>query len=208
MTQRRSTEIVGETAAPTDVIEQRLVKRSHLYHVADVDDLYSILRHGIQPSETSHRDTLEAALPEVAKQSNLDVPVDRQACVFLYPRVQQALESVPTTDSPDGWASLVGSQSIIAVDGARVDQPLYIGEFQLISDAIDFQYLAEPDDAMISVSFEDALRRYTATSTPVDSLTALPAFCDEYEMPEVLVQDGIRPEAITGWGSRSVNEQR
>ena len=208
MTQRRSTEIVGETAAPTDVIEQRLVKRSHLYHLADVDDLYSILRHGIQPSETSHRDTVEAALPEVAEQFNLDVPVDRQACVFLYPRVQQALESVPTTDPPDGWASLVGSQSIIAVDGARVDQPLYIGEFQLISDAIDFQYLAEPDDAMISVSFEDALRRYAATLTPLDSLAALPALCDEYETPEVVVEGRIKPEAIIGWESYSATEQR
>lgn len=208
MTQQRPTETEGETAAPTGVIEQRLVKRSHLYHVANVDDLYSILRNGVQPSETSYRDTLEAALPEVAEQFNLDVPVDRQACVFFYPRVQQALEFVPAADSPDSWASLMGSQSVIAVDGARVDQPLYIGEFRLISDAIDFRHLAEPDDTMISESFEDALRRYAATLTPIDSLTDLPALCDEYKLPEVLVEGGIKPEAIAGWESYSATEQK
>lgn len=205
MTQQRFTETVGETAVPTGVIKQRLVKRSHLYHLADVDDLYSILRHGIQPSETSHRDTLEAALPQVAEQFDLDVPVDRQGCVFFYPRIQQALEPVPTTDSPDGWTSLMGSQSVIVVDGAQIDQPLYIGEFRFISDAIDFQYLAEPDDAMISESFEDALRRYAATLTPIDSLAALPTLCDQYDVPEVLVEGGIKPESVVGWETYSAN---
>jgi len=201
MTQQRS----QETAASAGVIEQRLVKRSHLYHLTNVEDLYSILRHGIQPSETSHRDTIEAALPEVAKQFNLNIPVDRQGCVFFYPRIQQALEPVPTTDSPDGWALAMGPQSLVAVDGAQADQPLYIGEFRLISDAIDFQYLVEPDDAMISESFEDALRRYAATLTPIDSLAALPTLCDQYDVPEVLAEGGIGPEAVVGWETYSAN---
>ena len=208
MTQQRSTEMVGETAAPTDVIEQRLVKRSHLYHLADVDDLYSILRHGIQPSKMSHRDTLEAALPEVAKEFNLDVPIDRQACVFLYPCIQQAIEQAPTTDTPDGLASFIGSESIVAVDGAQVGQPLYIGEFRLVSDAIDFQYKDRPDDTMISESFEDALRRYAATLTPIDSLAVLPTLCGQYDVPEVVVEGGIEPDAIVGWETYSAAAQR
>jgi hypothetical protein len=56
---------------------------------------------------------------------------------------------------------------------------------------------------MISESFEDALRRYAATLTPLDSFAALPALCDEYEMPEVVIEGGIKPEATAGWESYS-----
>jgi hypothetical protein len=198
MTQKCSPDVLTDTAASPATAEQRLLKLSHLYHVAYSEDLYSILRRGIQPSETSHRDKLESTLPQVAEQFDLDFPIDRQNCVFFYPRIQQALEQVPTESKSCTWPS---SKEIVVVDGADIDQPMYIGEFRLISDAIDFQYKDKPDDAMISVSFDDALRRYAATLRPVDSLAALPKLCDRYELAEVIIEDGVDPETIVGWES-------
>lgn len=140
MTQKCSPDVLTDTAASPATAKQRLLKLSHLYHVAYSEDLYSILRRGIQPSKTSHRDKLESALPQVAEQFDLDFPINRRNCVFFYPRIQQALRQVPTGSTSD---TLSTSQEIVVVDGAEIDQPLYIGEFRLISDAIVFILIAK-----------------------------------------------------------------
>lgn len=201
MTEEYSSDVSADLVASLEKLEPRLLRRSHLYHMTYTDELYSILRHGIQPSETSHRDSLESALLQVAEKFNLEFPIDRRECVYLYPRIQDALAQLPAEDIQKEHATLYGSQEVVVVNGTETDQPLYIGEFQLISDAIDFQYKDEPDDTMISESFEDALRRYAAGLTTVESLTALPTLCEEYELPEVLVENGLGPEVIVGWES-------
>lgn len=201
MTQKCSPDVLTDIAVSPAAAEQRLLKLSHLYHVAYSEDLYSILQRGIQPNETSPRDKLESALSQIAEQFDLDFPINRRNCVYFYPRIQRALRQVPTGSTSD---TLSRSQEIVVVDGAEIDQPLYIGEFRLISDAIDFKYRDEPDDTMISESFDDALRRYAATLRPVDSLTALPKLCDQYELAEVVIENGVDVETIVGWESFTV----
>ena len=71
-----------------------------------------------------------------------------------------------------------------------------MAEFQLISDAIDFQSLDEPDDVMISESYEDALTRYATSLTEISSLNRIPSLSAHYHTPEVVVEGAISPACI------------
>lgn len=149
----------------------------YLYHTTKQENVRSILRNGIIP-QTSHRDSLEEDIP--------DLPVTRQDCVFLYGEREQAELMVS------------GDRAIIVVDPELISGLLYGGEFRLISDAIDHQYVDEPDFVMISETYEEALHRYSELLVEISNLSLLEEKCESFEFPEILVEGGVDPNAIIG----------
>jgi hypothetical protein len=64
-----------------------------------------------------------------------------------------------TNDNP---SAIHDDRGVVVINGTALQQPLYVGEFTIVGDAIDFQYIDDPDAGMISDSYEEALRRYAA----------------------------------------------
>jgi hypothetical protein len=169
----------------------------YLYHRAPRRVLESITQDGIQPADSTHRDSLEGDLAELTAARDISFPVDRQQCVFLYPSWELAVENL----NQDDGCALSNPEVIVVIDATRIERPLYMGEFQLISDAIDFQYLDEPDDVMISESYEDALTRYATSLTEISSPDSIASLSTQYRRPEVVVEGGISPTCILEYRS-------
>jgi len=164
----------------------------YLYHLAPRRALEAITQEGIQPSDSTHRDSLEADLAEIAAEKDISLPINRQQCGFLYPSLDLAVENL----HPEDGHALSTPEVVVVIDATKIKRPLYIAEFQLISDAIDFQYLEEPDDVMISESYEDALTRYATSLTKIPSLERIEALSDQYCRPEIVVEGSISPACI------------
>ena len=81
----------------------------------------------------------------------------------------------------------------------RISQQLYVAEFGYISDAIDLQYMEEPDAAVTADSYDDALQRYAATLTELDSFQNLHQLTGEFQTPEIVVEGGVKPDRIVEW---------
>jgi hypothetical protein len=176
---------------------------SYFYHVTAIENLAGINRQGIQP-QSSSREGLEADLPEVAADTGIEFQIDRQQCVFFYPLLQPALESARFSkemciDSAHLGGLKCTPEGIAVVDGTRIDSNIYVGDFQLISDAIDLQFMDEPDDAIVSDSYEDALRRYASSFRYLDSFEAIDQLTDEFHFPELVVEGGVSPETVIEW---------
>lgn len=171
-------------------------KNSELYHVTSIENLDAINREGIQPS-SSHRNSLEADLTELAAEAGIELPFDRRDCVFLYPSLSLATEFLRTSN--DDPSPFDHQQGVGVVDGKALQEPLYVGEFQLIGDAIDFQYMDEPDSAMISNSYEEALHQYATSLERLDSFESLDSIARQFQRPEVIVQGGLHADAILEW---------
>ncbi len=166
-----------------------------LYHVASASNLPLILEQGILPADSTHRDDLETELSQIAANHGIDFPLARQDCVFLYPSLDVALRGIDPDTEYD--RNLISHSGILVVDAASIDDNLYMGEFRLISDAIDFQFREKPDEAMISQSFEDALTRYAKSFTEVKQISQIRTISEQFHIPEVVVEGGIDPDAIT-----------
>ncbi|MCD2201591.1 hypothetical protein LPA44_17145 [Halobacterium sp. KA-4] len=164
----------------------------YLYHLAPRRALEAITQEGIQPSDSTHRDSLEAGLAEIAAEKDISLPINRQQCSFLYPSLELAVENLHPADG----RPLSTPEVVVVIDAMKIDRPLYMGEFQLISDAIDFQYLEEPDDVMISESYEDALTRYATSLTEIPSANRIASLSDQYRRPEIIVEGSISPTGI------------
>jgi hypothetical protein len=181
-------------------IDSALQADSYLYHTTSVSNLQSILRNGVQPTTDGHRDGLEHDLTRIAAEHGIEIPITRQDCVFCYASSEQAtrLTQLGTPDS-DEYGGLQSNDAIVVIDGQEIDDDVFVGEFRLISDAIDHQHMPEPDDVMISDSYEDALRRYADTLTRVEPFSSLVDICSDFRLAEVVVENGIPPGAIVGW---------
>lgn len=177
-------------------IDPELRRDQYLYHSTQQDNIQSILQNGIQPSTDSHRDRLEDDLATIAADNEIALPVTRQDCVFFYATPDRAarLTSFETDDSE--MDSLQQTEGIVIINGELITGPVYVGEFKLISDAIDHQYMSEPDDAMISESYTAALRRYATSLTRIESLTGLENVCNDFHLPEVIVENGVSPSTV------------
>ncbi|ATW88253.1 hypothetical protein halTADL_1488 [Halohasta litchfieldiae] len=166
-----------------------------LYHVASATNLPSILEQGILPADSTHRDNLETKLSHIAADHGIEFPVVRQDCVFCYPSIDIALMGIhPDTECDN---SLISHSGIVLVDAASTETNLYMGEFRYISDAIDFQYMVRPDEAMISQSFEDALARYAKSFTEIENISQIENISEQFHTPEVVIEGGVKPSAIT-----------
>lgn len=129
-----------------------------LYHVSVASNLPTIVDDGLRASESTHRDGLETELTDVALTYGIEFPVVRQDCVFLYPRMQDSFVGLEL-DS-EYKTQRFSHDGVVVVDSDRIESDPYLGDFKLMGDAIDFQYLRTPDDAMVSSSRVGALRRY------------------------------------------------
>jgi hypothetical protein len=168
---------------------------SELYHVTPVENLEEILESGIQPQE-SHRNKLEADLGAIAATNGIKFPIERQRCVFLYPTLSAATEQLRFAQ---GESPLFEREAMLVVDGRQLERDLYVGDFDLISDAIDLQHMDEPDEAISAASYEDALRRYASGLEVAPSFEALPQVTSRYTTPEVVVEGSVGPEKIVEW---------
>lgn len=166
-----------------------------LYHVTQAATLPAIVWQGLQQSLESHRDDLEDDLEQVTEDSGRPVPFDRHECVFLFPSTSSAYELLEP-DSAYRRNSLTGHKGIAVVDATAVEADLYLADFQLFSDTIDLQYMQEPDEAIVAKSREDAVRRYAASITSVESPEDLREPPDTLHHPEVVVNGEIPPDAI------------
>ncbi|WP_135807228.1 hypothetical protein [Halorussus marinus] len=169
----------------------------YLYHLAPRQALEAITQEGVQPSDSTHRDSLEADLAAIAAEKDIAFPIDRQECSFLYPSLELAVENL----SPADGRELSIPEIVVVIDATKIERPLYMAEFQFISDAIDFQYLEEPDDVMISESYEDALTKYVTSLAEIPALDRIEPLSEQYYRPEVVVEDGISPACITEYFS-------
>jgi hypothetical protein len=174
----------------------RLTATTHIYHVTGIDNLDSILEHGIQP-RAGHRDKLEADLSTVAAANGIELPIDRCDCVFCYPTLAAATELMEI--SGDAPPPLAQREAIVVIGGAQINQQLYVGEFDYISDAIDLQHMAEPDAAVTAESYDDALQRYATTLKELESFDTLHQLAAEFQTPEIVIEGGIKPDRIIEW---------
>ncbi|WP_435348691.1 hypothetical protein [Haloarchaeobius sp. HRN-SO-5] len=169
---------------------------SQLYHVTGIRNLDAILERGVQP-QAGHRDALEDDLSDVAVANDIDLPIDRSECVFCYPTLAAATELVEPIG--DECPSLSRRKAIVVIEGSRIGRQLYVGEFDYISDAIDLQYMEEPDAAVTAESYDDALHRYAATLTELESFEELDHLTGAFQRPEIVVEGGIEPDRIVEW---------
>lgn len=169
-----------------------LQKNSHIFHYTDVKNIANILQDGIQPRE-SHRDRLEQMLTEVMEAHSLEWSIDRTECVFFYP-------CIPVSFKERGFDldihPLVPKQAIMIIDAGLVDRNWYVGDFKLFSEAIDFQFMSEPDDTMVTESLEEALVQYGESVVEIESFETLPELCNQLYIPEIFTEEAIRSEAI------------
>lgn len=166
-----------------------------LYHVASATNLPSILERGILPADSTHRNGLEAELSRIAENNGIDFPVSRQNCVFFYPSLHTALRGIEPDTEYDN--TLISHSGIVLVDARSIDSNLYIGEFRLISDAIDFQFMEKADEAMISESFEDALVQYARSFTKIEQVSRIKTISEQFHIPEIVIEGGVKPGVIT-----------
>ena len=172
-----------------------LYKDSYVYHYTNVANVAKILERGLQPTST-HRDSLDKELAAISEEYGAEYPINRLECVFFYPWILN-----PSTErrfeTDDDKLTLGNSrEAIVIVNAELVESELYVADFKLFSDAIDFQYMSEPDDAMVSDSKEDALRRYAETTTQVDSFERLDEICSDFHLPEVVIEGAVPTDAI------------
>jgi len=170
-----------------------------VYHGTQSANLRSILRHGVQPSEDEFRSGLESDLQEAASEHDLDFPVARQECVSFYPFKHQMSTFNWVTEEFEEPDAECDRRAAVVVDLEVVSGRVFTGEFDLFSDIIDFQFMDEPDDCMMSESYSDALQQYAESVTEVESMEDLSEACAGFERPEVLVEGGVSPGAISGW---------
>lgn len=167
-----------------------------LFHVTRRKNVPKILEKGVRPTDDGYRQSLENDLSDIARDQGLEFPIKRQDCVFFYPSLGGATElmSPMETDVDDGLSSR--QEGIIVVNSREIKADLFVGEFKLISDAIDFQHMDEPDDAMISESYEQALQRYAASLTQIASFDSLEEVCSRFRIPEVVIEGEVQPGAV------------
>ena len=178
------------------LIDPELRGDRYLYHSTQLDNIHSILRHGIQPSTDGHRDGLEDDLVTIADKHGFDLPISRQDCVFFYVFPDQATRLTSFKSDDTDMHGLNRADGLVVIDGSQISGDMYVGEFQLISDAIDHQYMSEPDDVMISESYNEALRLYAESLTRIESFSELGQVCAPFHLPEVVVENGVAPTVI------------
>lgn len=171
----------------------------YLYHSTASENLYQILKQGISPQGPTHRDTIDSDVHSISKETPSAPIINRGKSVFFYPFLMQAVKLTDIGPSSNSSHAFSRDETIIIVDSQNVDNDIYVGEFDLISDAIDFQHMDEPDDAMISESYSDALQRYVESLIPLKEFTDDIRISDQYETPEIVIQDGVSPHAIIDW---------
>lgn len=176
-------------------MNESLYKESYVYHYTNVSNIAKILESGIQPTST-HRDSLEKELATVAETYSVDYPINRIECVFLYPWILDPSTERRFETDEDGLTLGNSREAIVIVDAEFVESHSYVADFKLFSDAIDFQYMSEPDDVMVSDSKEDALRRYAETTTRIDSFEKLDEICSRFHLPEVIIEGTVPTDAI------------
>lgn len=172
-----------------------LYKESYVYHYTNVANIAKILESGIQPTST-HRDSLDKELATVAETYSVDYPINRLECVFFYPWILDPSTERRFETDEDELTLGNSREAIVIIDAELVESASYVADFKLFSDAIDFQYMSEPDHAMVSDSKEDALRRYAETTTQVDSFERLDEICSRFHLPEVVIEGSVPANAI------------
>jgi hypothetical protein len=167
-----------------------------LYHKTARNNLPAICEQGIRPVGGEHRAHLAEELAVTASENGLLYPIDRQECVFFYPEPTEALQSVRsgTEARATGFGNDV--EVVVVVDIDRIKNDLFVGDFKLFGDIIDFQFMDTPDDAMVTESYDDAVQQYLETLTPVTTHEHLEKLCEGFHLPEVLVEGGVNPDAI------------
>ena len=169
----------------------------HLYHSTTVDRIPIICQEGLQPSEYGHRDSIEDDLRTIAAENETLLPIIRQNCVFCYLSLRTAME-VTAFDKgePDTSPTLCSREGIVVIEADSMQNELYIGDFDLFSDAIDLQFMDEPDHAVKSESYEDALTSYAESLTKLTAFESTDQINDTFHTPEILLENGVSNSRI------------
>ena len=166
----------------------------YIYHKATASILTEIQANGVQPSDSSSRDHHEKNLQRFADEEELTLPITRQNCVFFHPTLDQAVETIPIDDPV--VLKFQRRQVIAIIDLHQVQTVPYVGDFQIFSDIIDLSHMDHPDDAVVSTSYEDALRTYIETLQPLSIFDSPDEIDEQYHLPEVLIEDGVTAAAV------------
>jgi hypothetical protein len=177
-------------------MDENVHPESYIYHMTPLENVSSILAEGVQSRHPRRRENIANDLTSLAAENGIDLPIDRRTCVFCYPTLSQAVSNL-MPKRVDGEPNPFGDpEGIVVIDGEQVAHEMFVGEFKLISTAIDFQFREEPDEAMIAPSYDDALQQYAESLTRVSSFTEMETVCARFEYPEVVVAGDIEPAAI------------
>lgn len=173
---------------------------SYVYHGAPATSLPEIRDEGVQPSGSSYRDRFENDLAALASEEDLTLPVTRQDCSFFHPTIEQAVEMsrfdlTGLGESPE--LQVAERQGIAVIDLSYVEMVPYVGDFQLFSDIIDLSVMDQPDEAVVSNSYEDALHTYIETLQPLTAFDSIEQLDEQYHSPELLVEDRVPHSAVT-----------
>lgn len=172
---------------------------SYLYHSTTATRLLKIRDEGVRPSELSSRDQFERTIAEFARKEELSLPVTRQNCSFFHPTIKQAIDQTVfdlTGHADSSEFQLVDRQGIAVIDLSCVETVPYVGDFQLFSDIVDLTFKEQPDEAVNSESHEDAIRTYIETLQPLTAFGSVEQLSDQYNLPEILIEDGVSQPAV------------
>lgn len=177
-----------------------ITELSYIYHSAPATSLRKIRDEGVHPGGSSYRDRFENDLAALASEEDLTLPVTRQNCSFFHPTIEQAVEMslfdlAGPVKSPE--LQVTERQGIAVIDLSYVETVPYVGDFQLFSDIIDLSVMDQPDEVVVSNSYEDALHTYIETLQPLTAFEAIEQLDEQYHSPELLIEDRVPQSAVT-----------
>lgn len=175
--------------------KKELKTKNRIYHTTSFSDIKSIVADGLRPSRSGHRNGIEADIEEVARRKCLNYPITRQECVFCYPTFEQAVQYIGF-ECPTSKSFISSPRGVIVLDRRKISSQMFLGEFNLMSDAIDYAHGHTGDEVTISDSYEEAITQYAESLRSISLSTQLATACERYENPEIVVAGTIPPDAI------------
>ena len=169
-----------------------------LYHSTSVKAIEKILEEGLRPSGESYRTDMVEDMEAAAEENAICLPISREDVVFCFASFDIAtrLTSFDTGSATD-TIPLRQREGIIVVDPEEINTELYVADFQYFSDIIDLTFMDEPDHAVASASYEDALINYANSVTPITEFESVTEMTEAFHTAEVLVEGGISESHFT-----------
>ena len=162
----------------------------YIYHSAYVEDIPSIKQGGLRPSNQTYRDDIETKLQVVAYKNEICLPINRQHCVFCYPSLRHGVNMGSFATKDAGSLRLqLSHEGLVVIDAKPFQEKLYVGDFDLFSDIIEFS-IGGSDD------YERALMIYAESLTPVTEFSSIQEIDAEFSIPEILVEGKIGADQV------------
>lgn len=156
---------------------------NYVYHVTYHSNVESILSNGLNNFQNPDWKKVNNFLKIVAKLENIKTkPKDRSNCVFTYPRFAEVAES--------------STYGVLSIDLRKIKQNKYRGNYKTVTEI--YEYLSNSNPKYIIKNkdeYNDFQEQYDKAVTYWNNMEKCSSSVSKGG--EVLIEDGVKPEAIT-----------